>query len=260
MYPIYIISKGRWESRYTSRALEEMGVDYKIVIEPQELEQYAAVIDRRKILVTDFSDLGRGSIPVRNFVWRHAIDTGAKRHWILDDNMRGFRQLKNKKRVKVTDRTTFDLVESFVDRFKNVPMAGMQYTGFAVVNSSTAKGAAKLPVTMNTRIYSCILLSNENPLWWRGRYNEDTDLSLRYLKRGYCTMLFNGLLCDKSATMTCKGGNTESLYNLKGQDGRLLMAQSLQKQHPDVTKVIRRWGRWQHSVNFRQFKANKLVK
>jgi hypothetical protein len=54
-----------------------------------------------------------------------------------------------------------------------------------------------------------------------------------------------------------KGGNTDELY--KG-DGRLLMAQSLQQQHPDVTEIKQRWGRWQHVVNYKPFKGNKLIK
>lgn len=257
-YPIYIISKGRHDTRLTSKALEAMGVEYSIVVEPQELDDYCRVIDSRKVLVLPFSNLGQGSIPARNWVWEHAKGLGHKRHWILDDNIAGFRVLQNKKRVPVMDRSSFTYIEKFVDRFSNVPMAGMQYTGFAVSESSTAKGAAKLAVTMNTRIYSCILLDCRYPDRWRGRYNEDTDLSIRFLKQGYCTMLFNGLLCDKAATMTMKGGNTESLYQLEKEDGRLLMAESLKKQHPDITKIIRRWGRWQHSVNFRKFKNNKL--
>jgi len=44
-YPVYIISKGRWESRLTSKALEAIRVPYRIVVEPQEFKQYAAVID-----------------------------------------------------------------------------------------------------------------------------------------------------------------------------------------------------------------------
>jgi len=47
-YPVHIISKGRWESRKTVKALEKIGVPYRIVIEPQELEQYSAVIDPTK--------------------------------------------------------------------------------------------------------------------------------------------------------------------------------------------------------------------
>jgi hypothetical protein len=114
---------------------------------------------------------------------------------------------------------------------------------------------------MNTRIYSCILIKNDIPYRWRGRYNEDTDLSLRALKDGWCTVLFMAFLAEKMPTMTMKGGNTESLYKLDGQqDGRLLMAQSLQQQHPDVTEIVWKWGRWQHQVDYRAFKANKLIK
>lgn len=76
-YPIYVISKGRWESRFTARELEAMNTPYRIVIEPQEYEQYAAVIDPAKILVLPFSNLGLGSIPARNWVWDHAISGGA---------------------------------------------------------------------------------------------------------------------------------------------------------------------------------------
>ena len=57
---------------------------------------------------------------------------------------------------------------------------------------------------------------------WRGRYNEDTDLSLRTLKSGLCTVLFNAFLGDKQTTMTGTGGNTESLYKLGDEiDGRV---------------------------------------
>jgi len=93
-YPIYIISKGRWESRLTSKALEKMHVPYHIVVEPQEYKNYAAVIDSKKILVLPFSNLGQGSIPARNWVWEHSISVGAEWHWILDDNIRDFYRLK----------------------------------------------------------------------------------------------------------------------------------------------------------------------
>jgi len=50
-YPIYIVSKGRWKTRLTSKALERICVPYWIVIEEQELDKYAEVIDRGKILI-----------------------------------------------------------------------------------------------------------------------------------------------------------------------------------------------------------------
>lgn len=253
-YPIYIISKGRWESRLTSKALEKMGQSYHIVIEPQEYEEYSKVIDPKKILVLPFSNLGQGSIPARNWVWEHSISMGAEKHWILDDNIRQFHILKNNRRALINSNTGFRAIEEFVDRYENIALAGMQYTMFAIDKQRHP------PFILNTRIYSCILIQNNIPYRWRGRYNEDTDLSLRALKDGWCTVLFYAFLCDKSATMTLKGGNTESLYKLGGQkDGRLLMAQSLRDQHPDVTTIKRRWGRWQHVVDYSKFKANKFI-
>ena len=57
-------------------------------------------------------------------------------------------------------------------------------------------------------------------------------------------------------TMTMKGGNTDELY---ADDGRLKMAKSLQEQHPDIVKITRKWGRWQHSVHFKMFRGNALI-
>lgn len=251
-YPVYIISKGRWKSRLTSKALEKLGVPYHIVIEPQEYEEYAKVIDPKKILVLPFSNLGKGSIPARNWVWEHSLSIGAERHWILDDNIRHFRRLYKGKRVRVTDGTIFKCAEDFVDRYENVAMAGFQYTFFCVQTSK--------PILLNTRIYSCILLKNDIPHRWRGRYNEDTDLSIRILKDRWCTVLFYIFLADKMATMTMKGGDTDKLYKQDRKfDGRLAMAKSLQEQHPDIVTIKWKWGRWQHSVDYSKFRNNKLI-
>ena len=256
-YPIYIISKGRWESRMTSKALEKMGVEYRIVIEPQELAQYSAVVDPSRILVLPFSNLGLGGIPARNWVWNHAIAEGHKRHWILDDNIRRFLRYNHNKKTVCEDAECFAALEDFVDRYSNVPMAGLQYAMFIPAQCD------KPPIIFNTRVYSCILLGNEKKyarFRWRGRYNEDTDLSLRFLKAGWCTILMDAFLAEKMATMKMKGGNTEALYRLGEVDGRLLMAQSLQKQHPDVVSIKRRYDRWQHVVDYSKFRGNKLKK
>jgi len=250
-HPVYIISKGRWGPRLTSKALEKISVPYHIVIEPQEYEQYAAAIKPSKILVLPFSDLGQGSIPARNWVWEHSAQRGVERHWILDDNIREFYRLTNNIKYRVNSGTIFKAAEDFTDRYENVALTGFQY------ELLTPRKSKCPPFLLNTRIYSCILIRNDIPYRWRGQYNEDTDLSLRVLKDGWCTVLFYAFLADKMPTMTMKGGNMETLYQ---DDGRLKMAQSLQRQHPDVVKITRKWGRWQHQVDYRKFKANKLIR
>jgi len=251
-YPIYIISKGRWDTRLTSKALEKMRVPYRIVIEPQEHFEYSSFIDSDKILQLPFRDLGQGSIPARNWVWEHALEEKHDRHWIMDDNMDGFARLYKNYRYPVESGSIFRAAEDFVDRYENVALAGFQYRFFTSPRSPTMR-----PYKLNTRIYSCILINNHIDFRWRGRYNEDTDLSIRALKAGWCTILFYAFLCNKTGTMIMKGGNTEDLYQ---GDGRLDMAQSLVDQHPDIVRITRKWGRWQHEVNYEPFKRNKLIK
>lgn len=249
-YPVYVISKGRWELRHTSKALERCNVPYSIVVEPQEYDNYAAVIDSKKILVLPFSNLGQGSIPARNWVWEHAINGGAERHWIIDDNIRDFYYLNQNQKSRMRSGATFKAAEDFVNRYKNIGLAGFQYEMFA------PRTKRHNPFILNTRVYSCILIKNDLPHRWRGRYNEDTDLSLRVLKDGWCTVLFMAFLADKIQTMVVKGGNTDELYK---DDGRLKMAQSLKTQHPDVVSIKWKWNRWQHEVDYSPFKKNRLI-
>ena len=250
-YPVFVISKGRWESRLTAKHLDLIGVPYKIIVEPQEAARYRRVIDPAKVVETPFSNLGQGSIPARNFVWDLALGTGADRHWILDDNINGFYRLNRNLKTPVASGTIFRAAEDFVDRYENVAIAGFNYFMFA------SRKTKMPPFYLNTRIYSCILLRNDLPYRWRGRYNEDTDLSLRALKSGECTILFNAFLAYKMPTLTMAGGNTDEIYK---DDGRLKMAQSLVDQHPDVSTVTFKWGRWQHQVDYSPFRRNELIR
>lgn len=231
-----------------------MRVPYRIVVEPQEHARYAAVIDPIKILTLPFSD--RGLFWARNWIWEHAISEGYARHWQLDDNIQGFYRFNRNMKVKVADGSTFRICEDFTERYTNVPMSGMQYEFFI-----PRRWGDFPPFLLNTRVYSCYLLANDVPHRFRSLYNDDTDLCLQFLKDGYCTVLFNAFLAKKIQTMRCKGGNTEQLYILAdGRDGRLEMAWSLQRQHPDVVKVFRKWSRWQHLVDYRPFRSNKLIR
>lgn len=250
-YPIYIISKGRWKRRQTSKTLEYMNVPYRIVIEPQEYKEYASVIEPSKILILPFSNLGQGGIPARNWVWEHSISEGHKKHWIMDDNIESIERFNNNKKVKCKSGTPFKIIEDFTERYENIVMSGMNYAIFCPATEN------RPALKFNTRIYSCILLDNSIDYMWRGRYNEDTDLSLRILKDGLCTVLFNTFLIGKRCTMAQSGGNTDELY--KG-NGRWLMAESLREQHPDVTVVTWKFNRWQHHVDYTPFKKNKLIR
>lgn len=247
-YPIYIPSKGRWESRLTSKALEEMGVPYSIVVEPQEFDEYAAVIDEKKIIVLPHSE--QGLHVTRNWIWEHAIGSGAEMHWQLDDNLRGFVRLHRNRKIPVVSGAIFYAAEEFVDRYENIGQAGFNYRFLGGDQRTKCP-----PVYFNTRIYSCTLLRNDLPYRYRSFFNDDTDLSLQILKGGWCTVLFQAFLANKIATMHLKGGLTE---HYKADDGRLRMAQALVDLHPDVATITEKYGRAQHSVDYRPFRGNRL--
>lgn len=266
-FPIYIVSKGRAKTRHTSKTLEKIGVPYFIVVEAQERDEYAAVIDPKKILVLDpkyqrdydaFDDLGmtkgKGPGPARNFAWEHSIAAGAAWHWVMDDNILFFYRLDRNVYGEVLDGTIIRCMEDFVLRYENVGMAGPNYFMWAPRKNKMP------PFVLNTRIYSCNLIRNDVPYRWRGRYNEDTDISLRMLKDGWCTVQFNAFLQHKQVTQRVPGGNTAEFY---AKEGTFPKSKMLADMHPDVARVTRddkRFKRWHHQVDYTPFRNNRLLR
>lgn len=263
-YPLYIVSKKRADSRLTSKALEKMKVPYSVVIEESDYKDYSAVIDPKKLLILPeryfdeydvFDNLGRtkstGPGPARNFVWDHSISLGYKWHWVMDDNIQGFFRLNNNLKVPVGCGSIFRAMEDFCSRYTNISMAGPNYFMFA------PRKTKQPPFIKNTRIYSCNLIRNDVPYRWRGRYNEDTDLSLRMLKDNWCTVQFNAFLQYKITTQVLRGGNSDAFYD---KEGTLPKSQMLADMHPDVSEVVWKFGRWHHYVNYKPFKKTKLIR
>ena len=250
-YPIYIPTKGRHKSRMTARALDSIGVPYVEVVEKQEAKKYKEY-GSKNLLLLPHRD--KGLVATRNWIWDYALASGTKRFWTMDDNIQGFFRLNYNLKTPVADGTIMAVIENFAERYENLPITGMNYFMFA-------KRKQKIPPFVpNTRIYSNMLIETDahSPagIQYRneGFYNDDTDLCLRVLKDGLCTVLFNAFLIWKSTTMSVSGGMTPHYQD----DGRWKMAEELREKHPDVTKVIKKFGRWQHQVDYRGFRKNKL--
>jgi len=194
-YPIYIISKGRSDCCLTAKALLKDDVPFRLVVEPQEVDVYAKVFGRAQLEELPFSNLGQGSMPARNWVWEHALKTGAERHWIIDDNIIGFWRRWRARKFPCEAGVALRVPEDFVDRYENVAVAGLNYYMFS------ANREKQPPYCLNVHVYSCMLLRNDLPFRWRGRHNEDVDLCLQSLAAGLCTVSFNAFLCWKVPTM-----------------------------------------------------------
>jgi hypothetical protein len=270
-YPMYIVSKNRHETMYTSRCLSRMHTPHYIIVEPQNMEDYDKALDNFNIrefvtlIEAPFSNHGDGPGRARNFAWDHSISIGATSHWVLDDNIYDFYRLHNNEKIRMSTAAGFKAMEDFVDRYDNIYISGPNYVFFC---AETQKYEPYVP---NTRIYSTLLIRNDCKHRWRGRYNEDTDICLRVLKDGDCTAQFNIFLQGKAATQTVKGGNTEEFYHAENADnkeawrnsylnaeGTVNKSKMLVDMHPDVAVMMFRYGRWHHYVDYTPFVKNEF--
>lgn len=263
-YPLYVISHGRAKSSQTIRELDRWGTDFYIVIESSDFEAYSDEWDEDKLLVVPekyheryetFDNLGaekpNGPGPARNFAWDHSIDLGYDWHWVMDDNIQRFYYYNDNKIWTFDDDSIFRAMEDFVLQYKNISMAGPHYSMFV------ARKDKNRPMNLNTRVYSCNLIRNDTGYRWAGRYNEDTDLSLRMLKDGWVTIQFRVFLQDKIETQAVDGGNTENFYKHEGTYNKSKM---LKMRHPDVTDLVKKYGRWHHEIDYSPFKNQQPVK
>ena len=258
-YPIFIISKGRYRKRVgngyiyeppkTAKYLEKCNIDYKIVVEKQEYDDYCISIDKDKVMILpdEYMNLDQGSIPVRNFVHHHNLKEGNYAYWLLDDNIKSYIYNDNDERYMITDGFMFAVNENILDNYDNLYLTGHQYKMFVVPRQNTTK-----IVSTHTRVYSSILIRTDIPVLneqkdiWRGKYNEDTDLSLRILKLGLPTLITNNIVADKEETGGT-GGN-QQIYQEDNNASGVLKSQALLEHHSDVVDIIKNYNRTHHKI------------
>jgi len=269
-FPIFIVSKGRYEIRMTSDALSKLKVKHHIVIEKQEYDLYRehtkgnsfvelVILDKKfqdeyKVLDDLGDSKSKGPGAARNFVWDYSMKAGYSHHWVMDDNIRDFYSYNKNRRKPIKDSKIFNSllnqIENVACSYSNVYMSGMNYVMFVPDKQKCN------PYTLNTRIYSCNFIRNDIPFRWRGRYNEDTILSLDILAKGFCTLQFNVLLQQKITTQKLGGGNTKEFY---AEEGTYPKSKMLIDVYPQYCKMVHRFGRIHHFCNYQIFK-NKLKK
>jgi hypothetical protein len=143
----------------------------------------------------------------------------------------------------------FVATEDFVDRYENLAIAGFNYYSFCKCDSRAK------PYALNTRIYSCLLIRNDIPFKWRGRYNEDTILCLDALSAGWATIQLNAFLQGKVTTQRMGGGNSKDFYEV---EGTLAKSKMLADTYPEVASVVWKFNRWHHTVDYSPYKNNQL--
>ena len=183
-YPVFIPTKGRYKTPQTINMFKKHNVDFKIVIEKQEFNEYLKIVDKSQILVVPHQN--KGLTVTRNWIWDYAEDMGYEKFWTFDDNIGRVYRWNRNTRFQCKDGMYLKVIEDFADRYKNLPIIGMNYMGFC-------KSSDPIPVYYpNTRVYSNMLLttkarlSNGEKLRNKLFYNDDTDLCLRVMNTNKC--------------------------------------------------------------------------
>jgi hypothetical protein len=253
-YPIYIISKGRWERSQTANVFLSSGIPFKIAVEPQEYDLYCKEIGKNYIEKLPFSNLGLGSFPARNWCWEQSIKEGHKSHFLFDDNIQGFSIFHKGKRDKVHPYKPLLMLSKLHDSYSNLAITGYNYDMF--ITKSTKKA-----FNINVHVYSGMLIRNDIPYRWRLKYNEDVDLCLQALHDKWCTALLNAYTIRKtSTTAKMKGGNQTELYKNNSFQKKVLKVKSLERMWPQYVKTVQRFGRPHHQVSWKKFFSHPLLK
>jgi hypothetical protein len=249
-FPIYIVSKGRFDITLTADNFNNCNLYYLIAVESHEYELYCNKLGESKVLKLPFSNLGLGSYPARNYCWEHSIKNGYKYHWIFDDNILHFRKWINGFRTKIIDLEKALLFVEENTLKNNIEISGFEEYNFCVK-------PPKNPFKYNCHVYSAMLIKNDLPYRWRLKYNEDVDLCLQVLHNGGNTASCVYYMANKVSTSDkMKGGNQDELYKGNDPKKKLLKAKMLETVWPQYAKTVIRFNRYHHFVDWKVFKKN----
>ena len=279
-YPIFIISYNR-PNVYASTisAFIKYGVKINVVVHKEQLQAYKSFFNSPLVNWIEFDDeykhkyeilsnvdsyeKNAGSGAERNFAWDCAKNAGYSAYWNFDDNMIFIYQTgkttnskKSYERRHITDpkqfKELFHKAEDFYDSYDNLFIMEL--------GEGTYFGFRTHPV-LNRRCYSALLINTAIPTQWRGRYNEDTIMSLDCLSNGFCTCQTPILLKNKCSTRAAKGGNhalgkgKDDLKNQVYSDAidyefsSSLKSQMLVAVYPQYCYLKYRCGRIHHGYN-----------
>jgi len=202
-YKIYIPTKGRYNRLLTADYLVKNGIDFSLVVEKDEADLYREKYPNN-IIELPGNDYG-GVYFARNFIKKLSIESGEKRHWQLDDDIKKLVYVKDGKFVDVPLNEIFGNMENFCDKFKNV--------GLASPHSSVWIKFGKKPFDVNKLAYSCLLINNNLNIWWNKDVMEDIDYNIQVLDSSWCTIRFYIYSFAWSARTSQKGGVTEIYLN-----------------------------------------------
>ena len=124
----FICSKGRAGKTSTDKLLEEIPVDYAFVVEPQEAEEYARNLRPHGSIIV-LPEGGRGLPYSRERTKEAATGGGQEFFAVLDDDIKGFAEVKDGKTTKASPAVLLAGMEYF--KTSGLALMSFEYQQYA---------------------------------------------------------------------------------------------------------------------------------
>lgn len=179
--PIFIPSKGRPNAK-TLALLEDTGVGYTVVVEPQDVEAYAMRWPKHCIEVLPDND--RGLPFARQHVLDLARDKGHQWFWMLDDDITTLGLVQNGKVHRKPARTVLTNAEAAFKDTDGFAQVALEYQQFA--------WSAKKPYVLGSYCDVAVAIHAQNTALVGVNYRkvelkEDRDFTLQCITKGLQT-------------------------------------------------------------------------
>lgn len=243
VFPILIPSKKRPNSKLF-KMLSDDGLDFKVIVEPQDVSSYSQWLDN--LIRLPLND--QGLVFSRNFTINYARDNRLDWFWMIDDDITNFYKTINGKNAAVTASVALTKAESLFKGRNDIAQSGLEYQQFS--------WSQKKPYSFNSYCDVCVCINVKKTKKVNYRENVtlklDRDFTLQCLALGYKTMRATHVAfsCPKN------GSNQGGLYN-EYRSG--LESKSVKEMcklwGSDICKpIIKPDGRHDVKINWRYFK------
>lgn len=226
-FPIYIPSTGRAGALKTPRLLDKFGLEYYVVVERDEGEEYKRLYPNAHVLLLPDSNYGTSSV-ARNYCIQHSKIFDYPAHWQLDDDISNV-FCHNK--AKVVHRDLVKIMTELEWMMVARPICAM--VGIRVNNF--LKQVTK-SISVNSSITSFFLVRNTS-MKFRGTMLVDMDYQLQALKKGYILLRRDDFAFSFAPPGKQPGGYSH-IYN--DDKRRIAAIKEFLKNNPDVDSTINR--------------------
>lgn len=199
LWPIFIPSKGRAATGGLFPLLANESIRATIVVEPQEVAEYRVMQPFHAVL--SLPQAGQGIAYSRAFTLNHAKEQGHAWFWMMDDDVRSFHKVVNKRTPKCPAREALLGAQAFAAD----PKVGQVALEYAQLAWSAAK-----PTRRNS--YCDVVVGVRTELapkvMYRKTGKEDRDFSLQTLAAGWDTLR----ACHFAFAAPANGSNAGGLH------------------------------------------------